>query len=314
MNLNQLIKHPELLLHYLEWSPGNICIIFNRSEKILDCNRECIHQLQLADKPLGRNLRDILTDNTNKNFTYYISDTLSSPIPNFFNSKNPERTFVSYIYKMADDTFCLLGLSLNTEKNIIENFSLLNNELATMSMELKKKNSELKMANAKINELSRVDPLTQLYNRRYLQEHATHNISESSRHNYHLSVIMADLDDFKKINDSYGHGQGDSVLREFAKILRAESRAEDIAARIGGEEFVVLLPHTESAAAFSFAERIRKKLEKSTPLEDKTGITASFGITEMGDDKDFSTLLSRADKALYQAKNQGKNRSVIFNL
>jgi len=269
--------------------------------------------MQLADKPLGQDIGDILTDNKSSNFTYYISETLSSPIPNFFYAKNPEHAFVSYVYEMKNDILCLLGASLNTEKNIIENFALLNNELATIGMELKKKNSELKKANAKINELSRIDPLTQLYNRRYLQEHATHNISESSRHNYHLSVIMADLDDFKKINDFYGHGQGDTVLREFAAMLQEESRTEDVVARIGGEEFVVLLPHTDSEAAFSFAERIRKKLEKHYPLEDNTKVTASFGITEMGVDKEFSTLLSRADKAMYQAKKNGKNRSVILN-
>lgn len=314
IKLNELTKHPELIVHYLEWSQSNICVLFDREKRILDCNQAFLHKLHLPDKPFGRDLKEFLrTAGQKDSLSWVTSESTSQPVPNLLSTAASEHTFLVYIYELQANALCLLGTLADAEKDVIETFAVLNSELATKSMELKRINSELREANAKITELSRVDPLTRLYNRRYLQERAEQSISESQRHGHPLSLIMADLDDFKTINDSYGHSAGDTVLQAFAGLIRDQSRTEDLTARLGGEEFTLLLPRTNSEAAFSLAERIRTRLEDMDILKNGVQVTASLGITELKKGEDLDKLLSRADKAMYRAKQNGKNRAEILS-
>ena len=119
---------------------------------------------------------------------------------------------------------------------------------------------------------------------------------------------MADLDHFKRVNDTYGHAAGDRVLAAFGDLLRQHTRVIDIAARFGGEEFIVLLPNTDLENAISIANRIRESLA-ACPIESLPDpVTASFGVAEMAPDESGSGLLRRADAALYEAKHSGRNR------
>jgi diguanylate cyclase (GGDEF)-like protein len=156
------------------------------------------------------------------------------------------------------------------------------------------------------------DELTGLANHGRFQELLQMQMDEVRRYRYPVGLIMLDLDDFKSINDTYGHPQGDVVLEHVARVLRQASRDVDIPARYGGEEMAVILPHTNLAGAYAIAERLRGAIQKlSIPRRDGGGtlqITASFGVASSADgDKD--ALISGADAALYLAKRRGKNRT-----
>jgi len=169
---------------------------------------------------------------------------------------------------------------------------------------------ELSAANEIISRLAATDELTSLYNRRFFNEQLLAAISAAKRHGHKLSLIMIDIDYFKRVNDTLGHCEGDRILKAFADLLRENIRVEDIAARWGGEEFIVLLPHTSIEAAFSMAERIRCGFEKLSSGCDSITLSASFGVGQIVDSDDADALIRRVDDALYAAKHQGRNQVI----
>lgn len=190
-------------------------------------------------------------------------------------------------------------------------------------MELKQEKSkvdilarDLKEVNDKLRGLAFEDGLTGLYNQRYFQEHLEREISRVDRYSHLLSLIMIDIDHFKKLNDTYGHQQGDTVLREVAEVFNNSIRKPDIAARYGGEEFVIILPETDLKGCLILAERIRQFIEE---LEIKIDnqvlkVTISLGITSYDPSKGRKSkveIIESADKALYNSKNTGRNKLSI---
>ena len=165
---------------------------------------------------------------------------------------------------------------------------------------------ERELATETISRLAVTDELTDLNNRRFFSENFSKALSASQRHKQPLSLISIDLDHFKNVNDTFGHSVGDLVLKEFAQLLKSMVRFEDIACRMGGEEFMVLLPNTTCEASVALAERIRCSFEQlprtSTPV-----VTASFGVAELQEDEERDALMTRVDAALYQAKHAGRN-------
>ncbi|NNE60860.1 MAG: GGDEF domain-containing protein, partial [Woeseia sp.] len=162
-----------------------------------------------------------------------------------------------------------------------------------------------------MKELAVRDTQTGMLNRRGFAEQADKAFSMARRSAKNLAVIATDVDYFKRINDQYGHAVGDQALVHFAELLGRERRAEDIIARMGGEEFVVVLPNADSRQAGIVAERIRAEIERSPlPLESgEIKMTASFGVAALsGKDNDLEALLVRADQAMYRAKEAGRNQ------
>jgi diguanylate cyclase (GGDEF)-like protein len=158
---------------------------------------------------------------------------------------------------------------------------------------------------------SRYDGLTGLLNRQALDETLNNEFNRSTRHKEDLSLIFFDLDNFKKVNDVYGHLAGDEALRQVSKILLMGKRLEDIAARYGGEELVLVLPETSKENAFILAERIRLKVEAMTIHWDDSDIrlTISGGISAYPTDADnVRSLIQKADEAVQRAKDSGKNK------
>jgi diguanylate cyclase (GGDEF)-like protein len=161
------------------------------------------------------------------------------------------------------------------------------------------------------HELATTDPLTGVYNRRTFKELAEPLLSRARRTRGSVSLLLLDLDHFKRINDTHGHLSGDEVLSGFARLARTCLRKEDLLARYGGEEFVVLLPGTSEAAAMALAERIREEVAEATlySANDTVRVTVSVGLAgESGEHvATLETLLGRADEALYVAKARGRN-------
>ena len=172
--------------------------------------------------------------------------------------------------------------------------------------------TELFKLKEEFKKLANTDPLTNLYNRRFFTEQAGKEYQRAKRYSLSTTLISIDIDHFKSINDQYGHPAGDQVLIEVAKQLHANLRQTDILARIGGEEFSILLPEISPQSAIAFAERIREEQSKLTIIGDWQGeitLSVSIGVSSfLASDETFDDLFSRADKALYQAKNSGRNR------
>ncbi|MEO1954907.1 MAG: diguanylate cyclase, partial [Campylobacterales bacterium] len=169
---------------------------------------------------------------------------------------------------------------------------------------------QLKEHNITLKKQLITDQLTKLYNRKHFDETIEKEIQRAKRYNGALSIIVADIDFFKKVNDNYGHIAGDNILSEFASIIKNNIRATDMAFRYGGEEFVILLPNTTSQEAKQLAKKLRKILKEHTFTNPKQ-ITCSFGISEYKDKDTKETLFKKADEALYYVKNNGRDNIAI---
>lgn len=161
-----------------------------------------------------------------------------------------------------------------------------------------------------LSHLATQDPLTRLLNRRGLEDALYISFAHASRHGLSTSAIMVDIDHFKKINDSFGHEAGDQVLRQVADTLQRMSRASDVVARTGGEEFLLVLPDTGLDAARHLAERIREAIGERPLAVDhqKIPVTISLGVASVAGDVDLEALAQAADRAMYLAKRGGRNR------
>ncbi len=172
--------------------------------------------------------------------------------------------------------------------------------------------NQVQAKNRQLEELTLTDPLTGLPNRRAIDLWAPRQLSAAARHQFPIWVVLADLDHFKSINDTHGHDAGDTVLRGFAEVLKANTRQSNFCARLGGEEFLVVLTHVEKENVKIPIERIRKQFEtkKFTVAGHTFSVTASFGIAGFCGTvaPEFGDLMSRADAALYSAKRNGRNR------
>ena len=190
-----------------------------------------------------------------------------------------------------------------TEKKQMEmKLNQTNQELMKLTEKLQKKTEDLET-------ISNTDKLTGLYNRHYLDKRINKKMENADNNNHPLSMIIMDLDDFKCINDKWGHPIGDVVLKHTAKITSSIIGKSNILVRIGGEEFLVIMPHSTINDGLAVAEKIRKTLENTEyPIAGK--VTASFGVAERLQFESFCSWYKRVDEALYQAKESGRNRVV----
>jgi diguanylate cyclase (GGDEF)-like protein len=168
--------------------------------------------------------------------------------------------------------------------------------------------------NKKMYALSIKDPLSSLYNRRYVFDFLSTYLKDASIEKTEISVILLDIDDFKEVNDKYGHPVGDDVIKKIADIARDVFRTEDVVGRIGGEEFLCVLPRTNIPQCEAIAKRFLRKVSNQIFLENPSlRITVSIGISNLSKrSPDRDSLYLHADQALYQAKHNGKNNIVIY--
>jgi diguanylate cyclase (GGDEF)-like protein len=182
---------------------------------------------------------------------------------------------------------------------------------AELEARVAERTAELQAANARLMTLAAVDPLSGLANRRGFDDALASEAARSLRYGRPLSLVVADLDDFKGVNDTHGHAAGDEVIRRVARVLSDNARAADLVARYGGEEFAVLLPETGAREALRLAERMRAAVAEISVPAAARPITASFGVATLDAGVSPAALLSAADEALYEAKAAGRNRAVL---
>jgi len=207
-----------------------------------------------------------------------------------------------YVVKPFED----IHVIRNIAKHALEKISL-ELEKKALIQDLKGTNEELKRMNDALKELALKDGLTGLYNHRSFQETLRHEMERARRYHHLLSIILLDIDHFKLYNDTYGHPEGDTLLKAFGKLISSHVRGADFVARYGGEEFVILLPEMGKEEAQKAAEKIRKYIEEH-PFPNRQ-VTVSIGVAAYPEDGDDSGLLvNEADKALYEAKRNGRNR------
>jgi diguanylate cyclase (GGDEF)-like protein len=239
---------------------------------------------------------------------------------NFHNSKyykgtnNPfikKKSFLTIPLMMGNETIGVLNLNESEDDLFIKNN--LNNILNIADF------ISLSIGNAVLYEQAKkvavTDALTGIANRSNMEMALTNEFERSKRYDAPLAVIFLDIDNFKVVNDTYGHQKGDEVLVAVASLLQKFCRTNDVAARYGGEEFLMLLPHSNAQGAFKIAERVREEVMKMTFFwkESPFSVTISCGVAELN--KDFmgnaEQLVAAGDRALYDAKNGGRNKSVI---
>jgi len=215
------------------------------------------------------------------------------------------------------DTPIIFLSSMNDESSIIKGFESGAVDFVTKPFRHQeliartRTHVELKRAKEKLIRMSITDELTGLVNRRYFMGRLLHEYERAKRYESVFTVLMIDLDYFKRVNDTYGHQAGDTVLRTISDTMRLSLRLSDIIGRIGGEEFAVLLPETELSSAMIIGDRLRNRVESLEIPHRESGIkiTISIGASpSSGDDMSIDDVLQRSDSALYRAKENGRNR------
>lgn len=204
-------------------------------------------------------------------------------------------------------TLIIIFYILNKKRWLITK-DILEEEIDKKTKILKVQNRRLKNIHRRLKEQSYIDGLTKIYNRKLYNEKINEFLSLYKRYDYKFSFLIFDIDDFKSINDTFGHIVGDKVLIELTKIVSGHIRADDYFFRVGGEEFIILLHTTTLEEAVEVAEKIREIIEKELTFLGNRKITVSIGVTEVSKDEKEESIYKRADNLLYRAKNSGKNR------
>jgi diguanylate cyclase (GGDEF)-like protein len=186
--------------------------------------------------------------------------------------------------------------------------------LTLQQIQLEAVNEELETKQKELQRLTRLDGLTGLYNRNTFVELTVAELARAQRQGSNTSILLLDLDLFKRVNDTWGHPAGDAVLKNVAAVANRSVRSTDLVGRLGGEEFIILLPGTSLEAARRLAEKLRMNLEQSPVPWEGTPITCTVSVgvasTTAAEQRDFDHLYTQADKALYLAKKKGRNRVI----
>lgn len=233
---------------------------------------------------------------------------------------DPQKNSVQLSKTDRKDEVGLINNAIATMVQKISSYTLLLDDLnQSLSIKVKERTKELEEANERLNELSMTDPLTQLPNRRYLENNIQSIWEFAKRNQVMISVVMCDIDYFKQVNDTYGHIIGDFVLQDIAQVLKSTlKRKSDFVARYGGEEFIIVLYDTDINGAEELCIDIQNNLRSELISYQDVSIepiTLSFGISCVTPDEmsSFAELINLADLALYQAKKTGRNRFVSIN-
>lgn len=303
---NAILGNLDGFFRSLESFSGAIMILFDAEGRILDHSSSFVLLLGGRRSFVGENLNDYIVDckvNT------LIRDRPGLVRVGMTDSRSNVHLISGFLMKVDDLNWLFFGEKIGLSAgDIMESMSKTTDELASLTRELSKKNKELHLANTEIERLMNCDPLTGLSNRRDFMKKLDEEIVNLCETCNPLSIIMADIDDFKKVNDTRGHPEGDRVLQLFAEILNEIISPRRTTVRYGGEEFIVMLPETDGEEAAEIAEQARANFKRETNKRLGFSVTASFGVATFRPEDTKSSILKRVDDALYTAKSSGKDR------
>ncbi len=297
------------LEQYLHSSAPILYLALDEHGSVTQMNR--FASKTMGNPPAGTLFSDLLYDQQHLFNLEKAAEEAGFPrMLNVNTGNGTSQTYFFHIYPFPGGFLVLGHMDVAEIELLSHELIAANQELNNLTRQLNKKNKELARANEKILELTRIDPLTELWNRRYFNERSEQMEAYARRRSDPLSMIMTDIDKFKYVNDTFGHDAGDKVLKAYADLMKSHARQEDMVVRFGGEEFIILLPSTGVAGAYKVAERIRADLSGTDILENGHFITASFGVSRLRRSEHLEVFIKRADTALYEAKKTGRNRVV----
>ncbi|MDW0110486.1 sensor domain-containing diguanylate cyclase [Sporosarcina aquimarina] len=304
-------------------------ISMDPSGSILEVNNRCLNWLGYMEKDLiGKHVEALLT-NVNRMLihTYFFPTIqLHGAVEEFYiNLKNSDGDSIPVLLnasrsmrkekEVIDCMFIQMKQRINYEmelrslqKTTEEAFT----QLEKIYMEIAKKQAEILDMNDELLKLSNTDKLTGIPNRRFFQEEMEYHMNRFTKEGIVSSLLMVDIDHFKRVNDTYGHLAGDRVLVQLAGLLRQEICKEDCVARLGGEEFVIILPNTEAEEAMKLAVKLNNAIAAAN-WEIIDHLTVSIGAATFTGNDNETTIVNHADQALYQAKEIGRNCAIHFD-
>ena len=276
---------------------------------VLQVNRAFARRSGRTGSEASLRLTDLFEDAAGQPAELVCTPPFHPPIQQLLTARGDGTQWQCAAFELPGGDTLLLGTKeRSTEEDRARGLYLDVAEVAAIQRLLLRRNRELHQAKAEVDDLLRVDPLTGLPNRRALAERLAEELSRATRQGSPLSAVVCDLDHFKAVNDDAGHASGDLVLASFGQILRQHTRPSDVPARVGGEEFTVLLPATELAGAAALAERVRSAAAERIQPALGRAVTASFGVAQWQVGESVAAWLERADGALYAAKRAGRDR------
>lgn len=287
-------------------------IAVTRSDgQLLACNAAFAY-LRAKQSPI-RHLRDFIHKESQPLVESYLhgEKETNAPLHLLLEIQSRVALYRCWLISIPEERFLFFAEPVEHDPNLAEKYQQLLKDHRRLEQALHRKEVELKGVIAQAHEISHTDALTYLPNRRKILGDLQHEVLRTNRYHTPLSIAILDIDHFKIINDRYGHPVGDKVLHALASELREQVRESDLVGRIGGEEFLIVLPNTDLKAASEQADRLCKHIRQLTiPHEKHTlRITVSIGITEyLIEQENWQALLGRADQALYCAKNNGRDR------
>jgi diguanylate cyclase (GGDEF)-like protein len=225
----------------------------------------------------------------------------------YLSSEIDGKTWVEYVASLPNTTHKVKLNVFGKEYYFLVSASLILQEKKHYSVVLSDITAE-EQYKKELEKLNITDSLTGIYNRRYFEKKLEDETRRAVRYKHDLSFVMCDIDHFKDINDTHGHSVGDEVLKAYTQIMQYELRETDTFSRIGGEEFIIILPHAKLEHALQIAEKLRIKVANAKEV---LPITMSFGVTEYVRNENIEFILHRVDKALYKAKESGRNKVVV---
>jgi diguanylate cyclase (GGDEF)-like protein len=291
---------------------GDGVLVLDPAGRLVDLNMMAQRFLQLDDTAYGRDVRELIPEW--RELAASVEDPATELHLEFQSRVDPEAFYDVSIIPLLDSrgrrNGTILSLRDISERKQIEL------ELHRMNLRLRKQVQKISNLHEELREQAVRDALTGLYNRRYLDETLEREFSRARRGGYSISVIMMDVDRFKKVNDTYGHKAGDRVLRELGEIIRLHVRSGDIPCRFGGEEFVIVMPETSLEIAFQRAEQIRNQFHSARFFKGEQAIVPglSLGIAAYpAHGRSEEKVLHAADVAMYTAKSFGGNKSMRYD-
>lgn len=302
-----------------------IALITDSQGFVIDCNRGfnfLISSESELKKNRGQaiiehdwNVRDCFVQPAFSDLVLFESQRIDEPVyQGILNIGDPDhmcRSITGSVYR-HDNKILLIGEhDIADLEKLSSSVVELNNELAQAQRNLVKANRDLKRNETKIIEMMLTDPMTEIANRRHFSQKLEEEFKRHIRIKQPFCLAMGDIDLFKQVNDTYGHDVGDTVICQFAHAMRDNKRDSDFVARVGGEEFIMLLPHTEISQAKALIDRIRAVFSDMAIENIEYSVTASFGITQLRDGDTAEDIIKRADQCLYKAKENGRNQVSI---